>query len=378
MAVWRAQGWEADTRASGELRPVRARGRRADGAEEGRADCARDRDAGQRSAQHSSRRTHLDRNGSASPIKIRREPSGTPRRSHACRTLAAVHPRPAARAIPGEWHRRRLVRFAALLSVAVALAGGVATRGAFSVDTPRCPLGTKPQPAKERPLLRPQWLAHTVVTEYWPAPERWFVGRPVAAPGLPGLHRVDWLYSGRGLPMEGDGVALNGRRYHFGGPWHLSWVNAAGKPTMPCTSGFWSNGRPFWPAFGWRNAAGEVTFPLGSGGWSNGEPVREIQPPARLRFLAGPSLPLRYWRSIAVDPHLIPLGSRVFVPALCANSSRGWFIAQDTGGVVISGHHIDVYRPAPATPSDGGMFTEQRIFVIPAAFRGRVRSPRCP
>jgi hypothetical protein len=216
------------------------------------------------------------------------------------------------------------------------------------------------------------------VTEYWPVPERWFVGRLVAAPGLHGRHRVDWLYSARGLPMEGDGVGLDGRRYHFGGPWHLAWVNAAGEPTSPCTTGFWSDGRPSWPAFGWRNAAGEVTFPLAAGGWSNRDPVREILPPPRLRFLPGPSLPLRYWRSIAVDPHLIPLGSRVFVPALCATPAAGWFVAEDTGGTVISGRHIDVYRPPPATPDGGQMLTRQRIFVIPARFRGRFHAPRCP
>ena len=273
-------------------------------------------------------------------------------------------------------HRRRL-GLAAVLSLAIVVAGGVVATAARSVEAVGCPPATRPRPGKERPLGRPRWLPHTVVTEYWPVPERWFVGRPVSAPGLRGLHRVDWLYSGRGLPMEGDGVGLDGRRYHFGGPWHLSWVNAAGRPTAPCTSGFWSDGRPFWPAFGWRNTTGEVTFPLPGGDWSNGEPVREAPPPASLRFLAGPSLPLRYWRSVAVDPRVIPLGSRIFVPALCARPSAGWFVAQDTGGAVISGNHIDVYRPAPSAPDGGEMLTGQRIFVIPAAFRGRVQMPRC-
>jgi hypothetical protein len=292
-------------------------------------------------------------------------------------TLASVR-RPATAAAAALSRRRLRVAAAALLFAAAALTGGVFAPAAQQRTAAACPPGTAPHPTSERPLTRPQWLAHTVVTEYWPAPERWFVGRLVAAPGLPGLHRVDWLYSARGVPMEGDGVALDGRRYHFGGPWHLSWVNAAGEQTGPCNTGFWTNGRPFWPAFGWRNAAGAVTFPLAAGGWSNGEAAREIPPPASLHFLPGPSLSLRYWRSVAVDPHLIPLGSRVFVPALCETPSRGWLVAADTGGTAISGHHIDVYRPAPATPDAGEMLAGQRIFVIPRALHGRVRAPACP
>jgi 3D domain len=285
-------------------------------------------------------------------------------------------PRPAATAAAFA-RRRTWFALATLLIVVAVTVGGIAAPAARQGGAAGCPPGTAPHPTSERPLTRPQWLAHTVMTEYWPAPERWFVGRAVAAPGLPGLHRVDWLYSARGLPMEGDGVALDGRRYHFGGPWHLSWVNASGAPTTPCNTGFWTNGRPFWPAFGWRDAAGAVTFPLAGGGWSNGPPTRELPPPASLHFLPGSSLPLRYWRSVAVDPHLIPLGSRVFVPALCGTPSRGWLVAADTGGTVISGHHIDVYRPAPARPDTGEMLTGQRIFVIPPAFHGRVRAPAC-
>jgi hypothetical protein len=177
--------------------------------------------------------------------------------------------------------------------------------------------------------------------------------------------------------MEGDGIGLDGRRYHYGGPWHLNWVNAAGQQTRPCNTGFWTGGRPFWPSFGWRNDSGAVTFPLASGGWSNGDPTRELPPPTSLRFLLGPSLPLQYWRSVAVDPHLIPLGSRIFVPALCATPSRGWFVAADTGGNVISGQHIDVYRPPPPKPDAGQMLTGQRIFVAPATYHGPIAVPQC-
>jgi 3D (Asp-Asp-Asp) domain-containing protein len=81
-------------------------------------------------------------------------------------------------------------------------------------------------------------------------------------------------------------------------------------------------------------------------------------------FATGPSLPLRFYRSIAVDPGVIPLGSRVYVPAYRDDGYDGWFVAQDTGGA-ITGHHIDVYRSPPASPADTGQdLTGQRIFVI--------------
>jgi len=45
-------------------------------------------------------------------------------------------------------------------------------------------------------LTRPTRLRAVTITEYFPVPEGWFVGRKVKAPGPPGRHRVDWLYSG--------------------------------------------------------------------------------------------------------------------------------------------------------------------------------------
>jgi 3D (Asp-Asp-Asp) domain-containing protein len=82
-------------------------------------------------------------------------------------------------------------------------------------------------------------------------------------------------------------------------------------------------------------------------------------------FAPGPSLPLRYYHSIAVDPRLIPEGSRVYVPFYRRLGLSGWFLAQDTGGA-IKGRHIDVYRPPPIDPSDLGRYMRgQRILVIP-------------
>ncbi len=83
-----------------------------------------------------------------------------------------------------------------------------------------------------------------------------------------------------------------------------------------------------------------------------------------MSFAPGPSLPLHYYQSIAVDPGVIPLGSRVYIPAYRHDGHGGWFIAQDTGGA-IAGRHIDVYRPPPAIPGTAGRYlTRQRILVI--------------
>ena len=41
-----------------------------------------------------------------------------------------------------------------------------------------------PGVASARTLSKPTWLSKVVVTEYFPAPEWWFVGAPVKAPGL--------------------------------------------------------------------------------------------------------------------------------------------------------------------------------------------------
>ena len=61
-----------------------------------------------------------------------------------------------------------------------------------------------PPPPAKHVLTAPRWIHGTLVTEYWPAPERWFTGPLVRAPGIPGRHRADWLFGSRGLPMEGE------------------------------------------------------------------------------------------------------------------------------------------------------------------------------
>jgi 3D (Asp-Asp-Asp) domain-containing protein len=177
------------------------------------------------------------------------------------------------------------------------------------------------------------------------------------------MYAADWLYSARGLAMEGSGVDRHGRPVHIAELGSTGWVNAAGRPTVPVCLGKWSNGFPVWLIGGWRNHRGQVTFPLSSGGWMNGHGVR-TRPYGGVTFAAGSSTSARYYRSIAVDPRLIPLGSKVFVPAY-RHIDSGWFIANDTGGA-IKGRHIDIYRPPPASPSDEGRYmTRQRILVIP-------------
>jgi 3D (Asp-Asp-Asp) domain-containing protein len=220
-----------------------------------------------------------------------------------------------------------------------------------------------PPPVPEHPITHRQWLTGVTITEYYPAPERWFSGRRIQAPGLPGRYAADWLYSARGLAMEGDGVDRFGRPAHIDQLGTTGWVNAAGRPTVPVCLGKWTDGAPVWLKGGWRNAQRAVTYPLTGGGWSNGPGVRVLSY-GGVTFAPGQSRSLRYYHSIAVDPRLIPMGSRVYIPAYRLIGG-GWFIAQDTGGA-IKGRHIDVYRPAPASPSDLGRYmTDQRVLVIP-------------
>jgi hypothetical protein len=211
--------------------------------------------------------------------------------------------------------------------------------------------GCPPPPPAQPPvreITSPRWVPNTLVTEYWPSPERWFSGRLVRAPGIPGRHHVDWLYGAHGLPMEGEGIALDGRVYHFAGPYDIGWINAAGHGTAPCRAspGYWTNGRPFW-----------------------------LSRPGAARFAPGHSRTLVYWRSAAVDPRLIPFGSRIFLQAYCSTPGRGWLVARDTGGAII-GAHVDVYRPPPAQFASGALLRGQKMFVVPPGTTPR-HTPSC-
>jgi 3D (Asp-Asp-Asp) domain-containing protein len=226
--------------------------------------------------------------------------------------------------------------------------------------------GTAVPSALARPPAHPRWLSGVSITEYFPVPERWFMGKPVRAPGLTGMHRIDWLYSSSGLSMEGDGIGLDGRRYHIDGLGTPGWVNARGRITRPTRrAGRWSNGPPYWRAgCFWRNASGVPTFPLLDGTWSDGDGIGFVPPPKGISFASGPSRPLRFWKSVAVDPDVIALGSRIYIPAYRHVRGRGWFRAEDVGSAII-GRHLDVFRPPPSTPDGDEVVRDQRVYVIP-------------
>jgi 3D (Asp-Asp-Asp) domain-containing protein len=210
-----------------------------------------------------------------------------------------------------------------------------------------------------------EWISGFIITEYYSVPERWFNGVTVRAPGNTGSHRVDWLYSASGVSMEGDGLDLAGHHVHIADLGSVGWVNSAGVPTVPPRCGIrWSHGPPAWRAGGWRNPQGGVTYPLaGHRGWSHGI-GHWVGDYGGATFEPGSSLPLHYYRTIAVDPRLIPRGSRIYIPAY-RHINGGWFLAQDTGGAII-GRHIDVYRPPTPEPfGSGRLLLDQRVYVIP-------------
>jgi len=214
-----------------------------------------------------------------------------------------------------------------------------------------------PAAAAARPISTPRWVRDVTVTEYFPVPESWFRGALVEAPGLSGRHRVDWLYSARGVTMEGDGIGLDGRRYHVSSTGRGGWVDRRGRRScIGCGGGV------YWRAGGfWRNARNRLTYPLAGGGWFAGPGRRYVALPG-VRFASGPSRPLRYYQSVAVDPRVIALGSRVYIPSY-RRISGGWFTAADTGGA-IRGRRLDVYRTPPPRGS-GRHLSGQRIYVIP-------------
>jgi hypothetical protein len=266
--------------------------------------------------------------------------------------------------LAGKWGGFSALAVLLLASACLASAAALVLSAAASGRSLGCPRAARVAPV--RTIVRPRWLSGVLITEYFPAPERWFGGRLVRVGGLAGRHRVDWLYSARGLAMQGEGIGRDGRLYRFAGPYSLTWRNGRGAPTYPCSRapGFWSNGRPAWIGPTWLNRRGQVTYPLGVGGWSNGSPARVERPPAAAQFTAGASLPLSYWHDVAVDPRLIPRGSSVFVPAYCHTPSHGWFTAADTGGAII-GPHIDIFRAPPHKPWDSTVLRRQKIFVVP-------------
>ncbi|MSX01911.1 MAG: hypothetical protein F2813_01990 [Actinobacteria bacterium] len=162
--------------------------------------------------------------------------------------------------------------------------------------------------------------------------------------------------------MEGDGIGTDNKRYHIDNLGRSGWITQSGKGANFGVGGVFA---PFWRGEGyWKTSKGRVTFPLETGGWYNGTGKRYIAP-GNISFGSGPSRDLKYYRSVAVDPGLIPLGSLVYVSVYKSKNKDGWFRADDTGGA-IDGRHIDVYRPPPSKSSDSGSYRSgRRIFVVP-------------
>ncbi|MDO8210568.1 3D domain-containing protein [Conexibacter sp. CPCC 206217] len=228
--------------------------------------------------------------------------------------------------------------------------------------------------AQAKPIKRAGWLRGVDVTEYYPAPEWWFIGKKVDTPGLARKSRVDWLYSATGMSMEGDGIGLDGNRYHIAGLGSGGWVTDRGKSSTPGHKG-WAGGSPFWRAGAyWLSKSKYVTFPLDGGGWSNGVGVK-YRPLPGVTFGEGPSRELSYYRSVAVDPDLIPLGSKVYIAAYRSSAGGGWFSADDIGGAII-GRHLDVYRTPPARADiGGGYLQDQRVYVQPPGSKAASTAP---
>jgi 3D (Asp-Asp-Asp) domain-containing protein len=259
--------------------------------------------------------------------------------------------------------RRRHTRAGTLAAIAFAFAPASPAAGALAAGAPGsggAAVSTTTAPA----AAKATWYHRFTITEYWPAPESWFVGAPAPAPGLSTAHRIDWLYSAMGLSMQGEGLGLDGQLYHIVATGDAGWITSKGKPASFGTA---VSASPYWRAGAyWKSRSKRVTFPLAAGGWSNGI-GRSYVPIAGVTFAPGPAKALAYYQSVAVDPKLIPLGSRVYIPAYKDDGYGGWFIAQDTGGE-IKGRHIDVFRPPPATPATPGLdFTKQLVLVVAPA-----------
>jgi 3D (Asp-Asp-Asp) domain-containing protein len=214
-------------------------------------------------------------------------------------------------------------------------------------------------------VKKPAWLPRTTVTEYYPARESWFAGERIKTPGISGREsKIDWLYSAVGMSMEGDGLGTDGNRYHIDSLGSGGWVGRDGKKADWSSSN--KNRTPFWRSSGfWRNSKKQVTFQLEDGSWYRGEGKKWVAPKG-ITFARGPSLPLHYYRSVAVDPKLIPMKSLVWVGRYRSENGDGWFRADDTGGA-IDGRHIDVYRKPPKVIGDAGSYSNQRIYVVPRA-----------
>jgi 3D (Asp-Asp-Asp) domain-containing protein len=221
------------------------------------------------------------------------------------------------------------------------------------------------QAKKVKLIVKPGWMRDTLVTEYYPARESWFVGARVDTPGVSSRQgKIDWLYSAHGIAMEGDGLGTDGNRYHIESVGSGGWVARSGKKAVFGSSD--KSKSPFWRSSGyWRNKKKGVTFPLHDGGWFAGKGKRWVAPKG-ITFGKGPSRDLTYYRSVAVDPKRIPMGSLVWIGLYKDANGDGWFRAEDTGGAIV-GNHLDAYIKPPQKFGPAESNAGQRVYVVPKA-----------
>ena len=225
---------------------------------------------------------------------------------------------------------------------------------------------------------RPVALGNFWITYYWFAPESWFTAKKILAPGLKVPYREDFLYSARGIAMQGTGTGDDNVLLH----WRSGagdWVNNLGLPTKTAASGF-TNGAPyarpggcFWwlkstpltaesqgrPTFAPADATADASWD-----WTDNAPANKAKYKVvcnKAAVLAGQPDDLNYrgypdlfgvgvgtavtpWRSIATDLAVIQRGTSIYIEALKNTPSKGCFSADDTGGAII-GKHIDVLIP---------------------------------
>ena len=151
----------------------------------------------------------------------------------------------------------------------------------------------------------------------------------------PGRHRTGWLYSARGLAMQGEGIGSDGRMYHFAGPYTLTWRNERARhAAVPERARRLDEREARVDRAGCAIRAGDV---------------------AHARVLARR-------RGRPAPDSTRELGLR---PRYCGTPAHGWFTAADTGGAIL-GFHIDVFRAPPAKPWFSRVLRRQKVFVVPA------------
>ncbi len=181
------------------------------------------------------------------------------------------------------------------------------------------------------------WLSNFHITNYTLAQEKNFSGAKVMARGPKGeklgSFRQDFLCSGKGIAMQGTGLSESGKY---------------------------------------------VKFIMGTGGgWKPGFTALKNCDAARFEFVdtvfgaRGESVPLEAFRSIAVDPKVIRLGSYVWIGEI-KGELGGWFRADDTGGA-IDRRDIDVYT---ATKNPNFTFTGVKVFVTKTPHESDDPAPR--